>query len=117
MIDKNKTYRCRAGWEVRIYATDGAGETPIHGAFKGMMQQWYDARWSMTGRHDNYPHPTDLDLIEVKPRIKREVWVNVYDDYFCGETYPSKENADKKSGYGRIACVKITIDCEHGDGL
>ena len=32
MISKDKQYKTRDGREVRVYATDGAGEFPIHGA-------------------------------------------------------------------------------------
>ena len=55
------------------------------------------------------------DLIEVKPRIKRDLWVNVYMN--TSTTYDNKEDANKYGGINRIACVKIEIDCEHGEGL
>ena len=56
------------------------------------------------------------DLIEVKPRIQREVWVNVY-DIGCS-TYTTKEMANRCAVIDtRLACVKITIDCEEGEGL
>ena len=56
------------------------------------------------------------DLIEVKPRIKQGAWVNVYSkETFAA--YSTKEEADKYAGSKRIACVKIEIDCEHGEGL
>ena len=56
------------------------------------------------------------DLIEVKPRIKRDVWVNVYPEN--SYSYASREKADGFANNNkRIACVKVTIDCEHGEGL
>jgi hypothetical protein len=56
-----------------------------------------------------------LGLVEVKPRIRRECWVNVTPDAMW--VYEDKESADHHHGLGRIACVKITIDCEEGEGL
>jgi len=34
VIDINKKYKTRNGQKVRIYATDGAEDYPIHGAIK-----------------------------------------------------------------------------------
>lgn len=61
------------------------------------------------------------DLIEVKPRIRRTVWLNVYDDKFVG-LYHNRENADEDikylpSSFNRLACVKVEIDVEEGEGL
>ena len=58
-----------------------------------------------------------LDLIEVKPRIKREVWVNVYEGVDCWAMHTCKEDADRGAMRSRLACVKLTIDCEEGEGL
>ena len=56
------------------------------------------------------------DLIEVKPRIKQEAWLNVYAERRpCAHL--TKEEADKIAGNDRIACVPLPIDCEHGEGL
>jgi hypothetical protein len=52
----------------------------------------------------------------VKPRIKREVWVNVY-PHCIGDGMETKELADMKARLDRIACVKLIIDCEEGEGL
>lgn len=112
-IDINKKYRTRSGLEVRIYATDGCGKTPVHGAVleKG---EWKFAAWSIDGK---YPFPcANYDLIEVKPRIKRTVWVNVYADR-NSSLFKTKEQADKLCQPDRLACVKVEIDCEEGEGL
>lgn len=115
MIDKNKTYKTRDGREVRIYAVDGGGAFPVHGAF-GDDGAWSVARWTKGG---DWPFGVDskLALIEVKPRIKREVWVNVYPGPIVCEIRHTKADADDDAMLNRIACVKITIDCEEGEGL
>lgn len=110
MISKDKQYQTKCGYEVRIYATDAGGYYPIHGAyfFDG---QWVQCQWSKSGGHSYNP---DLNLVEVKPRIQREYWVNVYHD--CISPWDTKQIADAL-GKRRIACVKVTIDCEEGEGL
>jgi len=119
MIDKNKQYRTRDGREVRIYATDGVGSHPVHGAIKN-PDGWRQATWM----RDGYWASVDMgsDLIEVKPRIKREVWVNVYEGeqqamswLFINRNLADSAAASCKEE--RIACVKLTIDCEEGEGL
>ena len=113
MIDKSKQYRTRDGREVRIYATDGAAELTVHGAVK-LEDGWEVCGWRSDGRLGGYTI-TDSDLIEVKPRIKREVWVNVY-PYRHG-VWTSKVAADAHRSEDCIACVKLVIDCEEGTGL
>ena len=122
MIDKNKVYKTRDGREVRIYATDGYGGA-VHGSvFYDDMRYglgWRAREWTLEGGYNSNNLAHDLDLIEVKPRIKREVWVNVYPEGF-GMVCESKEKADIASGAEckrRIACVKLTIDVEEGEGL
>lgn len=119
MIDPNKQYRTRDGREVRIYATDGGGPYPVHGAYK-MMGEWYGSYWTASGRFDQSSGCVDTgtDLIEVKPRIQREVWVNVYPEWLSNDmAWPSEKEADEGAAPDRIACVRLTIDCEEGEGL
>ncbi len=118
MIDPNKTYRTRDGREVRIYAVDGAEMLTVHGAIKLDDAGWELVAWRSDGRIGGYQE-TDSDLIEVRPRIKQEVWVNVYKKG-PGNNYPNRQDADTcahECDGGRIACVKLTIDCEEGEGL
>lgn len=110
MIDKNKQYRTRDGREVRIYATDGGGDWPVHGS---VNSGW--GHTSTVWRSGGKGQGSSLDLIEVKPRIKREYWVNVFHECESHFLHKDKAYADASS-YGRIACVKVVIDCEEGDG-
>ena len=118
MIDKNKQYRTRDGREVRIYATDGFGEFYVHGAVRNTRGGWEPRNWPGDGRIEVKDCP--LDLIEVKPRIKREVWVNVYrhDDGYEFATYHDNEiDAESEQGDAMIARARLTIDCAEGEGL
>ena len=115
MIRINKQYRTKCGYEVRIYAVDGKRPYPIHGAyfFDG---EWILCRWAADGACWG---DTDLYLIEVKPRIQRERWVNIY-EHTEGALHEARHSADFEEASGadrRIACVKIIIDCEEGEGL
>ncbi|NDB67819.1 MAG: hypothetical protein EB015_07405 [Methylocystaceae bacterium] len=110
-ISMDKQYRTRDGREVRIYAVDTGPNQPIHGAHCE-YKIWRQHTWDRDGKC--YFGNSPLDLIEVKPRIKREYWVNVIQNFIEG--YKDKETADRM-GRDRIACVKITIDCEEGEGL
>jgi hypothetical protein len=116
MISKDKQYRTRNGREVRIYATDGGEPYPVHGA---MLQdgEWSHETWKRDGAYICNLDES-LSLIEVKPRIQLEYWVNVYEDGEICE-WEDKDKADRwaSSTKKRLACVKITIDCEEGEGL
>jgi hypothetical protein len=114
MISKDKTYRTRDGREVRIYATDGGGSYPVHGVHKGQDDVWVLGCWTHDGMVLKHG-VSEIDLIEVKPRIQRTVWLNVYEN----NVYPhsTKEFAMYCKNDGQLACVKIEIDCEEGEGL
>jgi hypothetical protein len=117
MINKNKTYKTRDGREVRIYATDGAMPRPVHGAVKSSYDStWHSFQWHEDGRLVHNVLAVDLsDLIEDRPRHKRTVWVTVYpmnryyisDENIQCDIYPPK----------RIACIKVELDFEEGQGL
>jgi hypothetical protein len=121
MIDKSKTYRTRDGREVRIYATDGDGSgSAIHGAIKNFYG-WVATVWEPNGKchwgAGCYGDPTPAnDLIEVRPRHKRTVWLNLYDDSPNVIGWNSKNEADAP-GAKRLACIKVDLDFEEGEGL
>ena len=118
MIDINKTYRTRDGREVRIYATDGAESTPVHGSIKSNIDyQWHPYRWYNNGRISHNPRAFDMcDLIEVRPRHKRTVWLNIYGpESFT--SHISREQAEDEQDINRIACIKVEFDFEEGQGL
>jgi hypothetical protein len=55
-------------------------------------------------------------IINTPERIKREVWVNVYES--GGITpWADKDTADTHALEGRVACVRVQIDCAIGEGL
>ena len=113
MISMDKQYRTKSGYAVRIYAVDGRGDYPVHGAILN-CNMWVVGTWAANGKRvmEKTGHN---DLIEVKPRIQREYWVNVFKFKHMVSIHFDKKFADQNRD--RIACVKITIDCEEGEGL
>ena len=122
MIDPNKTYQTKSGREWRWYGENGDGQ--IHGAYKTSDGIWNMAVWEKDGTYLDIIRNSLMDLVEVKPRIKRTYWLNIYEiniyensrhDTFAVGT---RELADKwDSPNRRLACVKVEIDCEVGEGL
>ena len=115
MIDINKKYRTRDGHEVRIYATDGNGNSAVHGA---IYKDFYDVptgymEWCLTCWPANGKHLLEAyDLIEVRPRHKRTVWLHVWNG---GAVCATEEEYYVPAG--RIACIKVELDFEEGEGL
>ena len=113
MIDINKHYRTRDGREVRIYATDGA-YGKVHGAIM-TNEGWEHRTWNSSGLIV-FCQEHDYDLIEVRPRHKRTVWLNVYGRPDDVTAYNDRWKADQ-SVSPRIACIKVDLDFEEGEGL
>jgi len=119
IIDKNRIYRTRDGREVRIYATDGGSRYPVHGAVC-MDDGWLPRQWTEQGELSNGRLvPSAHDLIEVRPRHKRTVWLNVHVNRSV-IAHDLREEADKlfcKDVAPRIACIKVDLNFEEGEGL
>lgn len=114
MIDITKQYRTRDGREVRIYATDGNDPFAIHGAIV-TEKGWAQTDWTKEGGYIlNVSH--QFDLIEVRPRHKRVVWLNVYEGVSTS-AWEEKKWADKYAEPNRIACLRVELDFAEGDGL
>lgn len=118
MIDINKTYRTRDGREARIYATDGRGGTAIHGAIKLSSGDWLQESWWSSGQLLTSLQ-SDSDLIEVRPRHKRTVWLIVWSSNYIQvmNTPEWQISTSGRSGEVPYACVKIELDYEEGEGL
>jgi hypothetical protein len=120
VISKDKQYRTIDGDEVRIYATDGEPTAEVHGAYKSSScGNWIPSWWNKEGEfHGGDLGAEEMNLIEVKPRIKRTYWLNIYKSELQGPTALwTRKDADRWVPEGRIACVKVEIDCEEGEGL
>ena len=114
LISMDKQYRTRLGETVKILTVSRKGNYPI---ITLIGEEERVETFSKTGQCCIGAVDND-DLIEVKPRIKQDVWINMYGDS-VGEKFihETKEIADLSAGDKRIACVKVEINCEHGEGL
>ncbi len=101
-----ETYQTRDGRKARIYATDGVGNHPIHGAMKG-RDGWSQMLWSADGKYI-YRMQENCDLMPPK----RRVWVTIcqYDDGGISTHYSYSEAAANK--YSDIFKVLGPIDVE-----
>jgi hypothetical protein len=118
MIDINKKYRTRDGREVRIYATDGEHGELVHGAVKHKEHGWQSWIWFADGHFlDGEKNP--LDLIEVRPRHKRTVWLIVWSSNYIQvmNTPEWQISTSGRSGEVPYACIKVELDYEEGQGL
>ena len=62
MIDTSKQYRTVSNRPVRIYATDGEGAFPVHGAVL-TDDGWESMTWAADGVYG--PRHSSLNLVEV----------------------------------------------------
>ena len=122
-----KEYTTRDGRAVRIYAVDGGGQFPVHGAIKDGCGDWVTHVWSANGVFSLVSYIADADLIEAPRKFRLERWVNVWRDGE-GKAYPgsmcnSREAVEHIAASEvnrltqRIACIRIVIEGTEGDGL
>ena len=111
-IDWTKPVRTKDGRAVRVLCTDGPGDYPVVGLVLEIAEP---QTWTIGGQFLD-DTTRNLDLENAPRRIQREYWVNVYEGVAELYSYHSKKEADENAG-DRFACVKITIDCEDGEGL
>lgn len=117
-IDITKKYRTREGREVVLWSDKGNSfKYPICGAIIADNGLHDLRQWTRTGRYMGFNATCEDDLILVRPRIKGKVVANVYKNPFSVSAWPNKEQADEHAVDGRVACVRIDIDCEEGEGL
>jgi hypothetical protein len=121
-ISMDREYTTRDGREVRIYAVDGCGAWPIHGAIKCIDGSWAARLWGSRG---NRPIDTHLnkddpeDLIKKLETVNVDFWVNVYKDGIHGNLIKeTKDECDKAArAGGRVACINIKRTVVEGEGL
>lgn len=74
-----------------------------------------------SGRYFSDGSEDSWDIIDTKPRIKREAWLTVYkeedDGVVVGGGYATKEAALENMQEGCIAIARVKIDCVEGENL
>ena len=113
MIDIKRVKRTRGGHEVRIYATDGGGSYPIHGACF-CEEGWRHRTWAEDGKFVKF-ETSEYDLVEEPETVEIDVWLNVREDG-SSIRWESREQADRNA-LNRIACIHIKRTVQKGEGL
>lgn len=139
MIDWTKPLQTRDGREVRIYARDGHGGWPIHGAVKANDGKWLISSWTQRGSQHGIGVSAPYDLVNVPVPIKISGYVNIYPDEAkaarfrgsqvgltgvvgpCfGALHPTQESARSGArtwGQAIAIAVPVTIETVEGFGL
>lgn len=119
-ISMDKEYTTRDGVPVRIYAIDGHGTYPVHGAIRAFdTETWSVQTWTTEGKVHNGEKEDSQDLIE-KPKIIGG-WVNIYNhkysdsDKTASTIWESKMMADAAGCEDRVACIYVTF--KEGEGI
>ena len=103
-FEVGKEYVTRAGLKVRIYAVDGAGNFPIHGAWtKRDCEQWTPASWTERGTLQLMGE-SNLDL--VLPKKTTTVYLYLFED---GSTICEATPCSDFWGHKVIAMKKVEI--------
>lgn len=114
-MGQDDKYQMRNGRSVRILAVDLEGPYPVAAVCVPQWSQYVVERFTSTGQLQQ-GQSSNLDIILKPQPFKYERWVNVYEQ---GPSHPytSRWYADDCATKERIACVKITIEGNEGDGL
>lgn len=114
-IDWDKPVQTIGGKKVRIYARDGGGMYPVHGAVMDTPGTlWRQQYWTSDGKFRSGEYETQEDLVNVPNKV--DIWINIYRDDTFG-VYPSREQADRAPRRDRLACVNFKSYVATGEGL
>lgn len=115
LISMDKKYKTRDGCAVRIFSLDCGGNFPVAGAILGREGVWLVERWTMDGHYISQPRQNCNDLIEVKEKHKRKIFLNIYDTEVCAHI-----SLDSANDCRRTSCVavkEVELEYEEGEGL
>ena len=110
LISMDKKYTCN-GKPMRVLCVDRTGEG-TSSAVVAMHER--SGVITYFDKYGNNILKCCSNLVEVRDRIKRTVWVNVYPNTNSTSVHASKADAERVC---RLACVKLVIDVEEGEGL
>lgn len=107
-FSKPEELQTRDGRAVRIYATDGVGAWPIHGAVSHWSDGWGIESWAADGLVGGSRDHSPSDLVRKPQRVTG--WVNIYRSSIGTIAYPSREAAiEAATSYCR---GQIYVDAE-----
>ncbi len=109
----------RDGRPVKIYTTEHVGECPLVGRIEGSDYVW---TWTPDGSLCEGEVHRDHDLVPVPRKFRIERWLNVNwhrdpMEPYCTSGYATPDDAAAHAPSSRIACVKVVLEGEYGEGL
>jgi hypothetical protein len=114
-ITMDGNYQTRDGRKVRVLAVDLKNPTyPVAAAVSDGKVEIAGV-YTENGRWLNTTQDSRDDLIPIPKPFSIEAWSNVFNDGSCN-FHKTREAADRNY-YGRVACVRVVITGNEGDGL
>ena len=112
-LDGSRPVTTRDGRKVTLYCIDAPGHWPVHGRVENHDSP---CGWTHEGYFFSSAAGISLDLIQLPRRFKYEREANVTREggLFL---YSTKEDASRLALSSRIACIKIVVEGEEGEGL
>jgi hypothetical protein len=122
LIRMDKEYVTRDGRAVRVLCVDAkCRHYPVAALVTDRYGQEISVFYTATGCYmTDSKCKCDTDLIPLRVKHTRTVWVNVYPvEANSGFFADSKKRADDLAGHSphRIACKEVTFDYYEGEGL
>jgi len=107
-LEAGKFYRTRSGNIARVYATDGVGSYPVHGAVAESEGAWEHLAWTRCGRFNLERESSPLDIVaeweEPKPmklyRYKLTGSLHLLEKVDRPEDYEEVYNEQLKAAFG-----------------
>jgi len=103
MIDLNKEYKTRNGYNIKLM---GIHDKYVMGILIYTSTSPSPMLWNAEdGKSES--HTSEYDLVEVKKPIEHSVWVNVYEQGFSRYTHTTRESADEDAQEGVLDCIEV----------
>ncbi len=109
-LEAGTQYRTRGGRVARVYAVDGLGPYPVHGAvWRDGDHEWSTGSWTSGGRA--YEEESADDIVSAwREPIVLEGWVNVYEapgGYGFSAPYDTEDQANERAGDTRLTVIRV----------
>ena len=118
MLDTTKPVQTRDGRKARIYATDGGGVYPVHGALQDAGWVWLPHVWTSAGRELPFGGLSNSDLVNTPVKHTREFYLIAW-----GKEGWRIQDTPFLRGLFRVneplICFnkKVTVEFTEGEGL
>lgn len=114
-FEPGKEYKTRDGCRARVYAVDGGGAWPIHGAVEHAGGAWISRAWDATGCYTD-GGGSGCGLMPPEPeKITLKIAIYQMDEH-GGPFFATSYEGGLRSGGGELVAI-IPITFHRGEGL